>query len=161
MRHCLLCRRTFGVIGLLLLSRFSWAMQDLVDIQAQLAHEPKVALQAVTLKLEALNDETLSINHEVWFAYKEVEITAQIKLGLLDEAKASALVLYAQYDADGFPIYRAKTAFLLAVANQSTSNSQQKKQWPWWLIKMNLSCKRIYLLIWDVLTDTKRNMRKH
>ena len=125
MRHCLLCRRTFGVIGLLLLSRFSWAMQDLVDIQAQLAHEPKVALQAVTLKLEALNDETLSINHEVWFAYKEVEITAQIKLGLLDEAKASALVLYAQYDADGFPIYRAKTAFLLAVANQSTSNSQQ------------------------------------
>jgi signal transduction histidine kinase len=125
MKYGLLYRHFVWVTGLLLISRFTWAVQDLADIQAQLAHEPKVALEQVTLKLQALNDSTLSINHEVWFAYKEIEITAQIKLGLIDKAKASALQLYAKYDAINTPINRAKAAFLLAIANQATNNSQQ------------------------------------
>lgn len=124
MRHYLLCQIAFG-IGLLSVSSFTWAIQSLPEVKALLALQPKLALEQVTSKLDELDNDTLSVNHEVWFAYKEVEITAQIKLGLIEEAITSALVLYATYDPDNFPIYRAKTGLLLAVANQSTSKSQQ------------------------------------
>lgn len=116
----------YMIIGALLcMSSAALCVQELKSMQNLLAHNPTAALKEVSTKLYSLNNSSLPINQEVWFSYKNIEISAQIKLGLLDEAKANGLVLYAKYDAENYPIFRAKTAFLLAVVNQSTSNSQQ------------------------------------